>query len=95
MDIRATFPGGDKRSGIAGLQRYIHERREADFTRNLCGKLLAYALGRSPMLSDEPLVEAMMSRAAADGYRFANLVESIVTSPQFLNKRGRDDLAER
>ena len=29
------------------------------------------------------------TRLAADGYRFGSLVEAIVTSPQFLNKRGR------
>jgi hypothetical protein len=37
----------------------------------------------------------MRRKLAADDYRFDNLVDSIVTSRQFLNKRGRDDLAER
>jgi hypothetical protein len=36
----------------------------------------------------------MRERLSGDGYRFAGLVESIVTSPQFLNKRGRDDNQE-
>ena len=36
----------------------------------------------------------MRDRLAADGYRFGSLVEAIVTSPQFLNKRGRDDPRE-
>ena len=31
------------------------------------------------------------SGSPADGYRFDSLVESIVTSHQFLNKRGKDD----
>ena len=34
-------------------------------------------------------IEAMRTRLAADGYRFGGLVESIVTSPQFRNKRVR------
>ena len=33
----------------------------------------------------------MRARLSADGYRFGGLIESIVTSPQFLNKRGQDD----
>ena len=39
------------------------------------------------MLSDEPLIERMQAKLAASGYRFTPLVEAIVTSPQFLNKR--------
>ena len=37
----------------------------------------------------------MHDKLAANGYRFDDMIESIVTSRQFLNKRGRDDLAER
>ena len=40
-----------------------------------------------------PLTAGERAKLAANGYRFSNLVESIVTSPQFLTKRGRDDLA--
>ena len=39
------------------------------------------------MLSDEPLVERMNAALAANGYRFSALVDAIVTSPQFLNRR--------
>jgi hypothetical protein len=45
--------------------------------------LLAYALGRSLQLSDEPTLERMQTQLAANGYRFSPLVETIVTSPQF------------
>jgi hypothetical protein len=95
VDARASFPRGGEGAGIKGLQQHIRERRQPDFVQNLSRKLLVYALGRSPMLSDELLLEEMQRKLAADGYRFASLVESIVTSPQFLNKRGRDDLAQR
>ena len=64
-----------------------------DFVDNLCGKLLAYALGRSLMLSDDLLIQEMRSRLGGDGYRFETVIESIVTSRQFLNKRGREQLA--
>jgi hypothetical protein len=38
-------------------------------------------------LTDEPTVAAMKARLARDGHRFAGLVETVVTSPQFLTRR--------
>ena len=73
--------------GVEGVENFIHDHREADFIDNLSRKLLAYALGRSLMLSDEPTIERMRSALAANGYRFNTLIETIVTSPQFLNRR--------
>ena len=87
VDARAAFPDGVKGAGIAGLQSYLRARREQDFLNNLSEKLLAYALGRSLLLSDEPLLEAMRARLAASGYKPSALIETIVTSPQFMNKR--------
>jgi hypothetical protein len=93
VDARATFPGGMEGAGLEGLRRYIKERREGDFLDGLCRKLLAYGLGRSLILSDDPTIEQMKTKLARDGYRFGSLIESVVTSPQFLNKRGREELA--
>jgi hypothetical protein len=45
------------------------------------------------MLSDEPAIEQMRAALTADHYRFDSLVQIIVTSPQFINRRspaGRD-----
>jgi Protein of unknown function (DUF1592)/Protein of unknown function (DUF1588)/Protein of unknown function (DUF1587)/Protein of unknown function (DUF1585)/Protein of unknown function (DUF1595) len=87
VDVRATFPGGSQGDGLDGLQSYIRARREKDFLNNLCEKMLVYALGRSPMLSDEPLLESMRAKLAARRYKISALIETIVTSPQFLNRR--------
>lgn len=87
VDTQAVFPGGVAGTGFEGVQAYIREHREKDFLDNLCRKLLAYSLSRSLMLSDEPTIEHMRGLLAANGYHFAPLVEAIVTSPQFLNKR--------
>jgi mono/diheme cytochrome c family protein len=87
VDAHAVFPGGGEGDGLEGVQAVIRSRRQKEFTDNLSRKLLAYSLGRSLMLSDEPIVEVMTSKSAAAGYRFNPLIETIVTSPQFLNKR--------
>jgi mono/diheme cytochrome c family protein len=91
VDAKATFPGGSEGAGLDGLRRYLSEQRRDEFVDNLCRKLLAYALGRGLMLSDESTIKEMKARLSSDGHRFGGLIETIVTSPQFLNKRGRDD----
>lgn len=87
VDASATFPGGGRGTGLAGVEAYIRERRQNDFIDGVARKLIAFALNRSPLLSDEALVERMKSRLAAREDRFSALIETIVTSPQFLNKR--------
>ncbi len=87
VDTTVVFPGGMQGKGLEAVQQYIHEKRQKDFLDNISRKLLSYALGRSLMLSDEPTIEKMQAKLATAGYRFSPLVETIITSPQFLNKR--------
>lgn len=87
VEMKATFPDGKEREGIAGLRDYLNEKRHDDFIDNLCRKLLSYALSRGLMLSDTKTIEAMKQRLKEDNYRFGGLVETIVESAQFLNRR--------
>jgi hypothetical protein len=95
VDASATFPGGMQGLGLVGLRQYIQSARQDDFVDNLCRKLLAYALGRSLILTDDATIQDMKSKLVADGYHVDNLIDSIVTSRQFLYKRGPDGLAAR
>jgi hypothetical protein len=90
VDTRAEFPDGSEGEGLDGLRRYLGEARRDDFIDNLCRKLLSYALGRSLLLSDDATVLLMKDRLARSKYKFHATVEAIVSSPQFLRKRGRD-----
>jgi hypothetical protein len=87
VDTSAVFPGGSQGIGLEGIENYIREHRQEGFVDGLSRKLLAYALNRSLQLSDESIVERMETKLPAKDYRFDSLVEAIVTSPQFLNKR--------
>jgi hypothetical protein len=87
VETKANFPGAIEATGVDGLRNYIREHRQQEFVDNLCQKLLTYALGRSLLPSDDQTIDQMKSKLAADGYRFNTLVETIVTSPQFLNVR--------
>jgi len=95
VDSHATFPGGDQGAGLEGLLTYIRAHREKDFVNNLTEKLVVYSLGRSPLLSDEALLAQMRAKLTAGGYRFSALIETIVTSPQFLNRRSPDAPEEK
>jgi Protein of unknown function (DUF1588)/Protein of unknown function (DUF1585) len=90
VDTNAVFPGGSQGAGMEGVETYIREHRQAGFVDNLSRKLLAYALNRSLQLSDESVIDRMKTRLLAQDYRFDSLVETIVTSPQFLNTRVSD-----
>ncbi len=94
VDAAAVFPDGSEGVGLEGLRRYLRKHRRADFIDNLCRKLLAYALGRSLLLSDDSTVESMKEELAKSDYRLHSMVETIVTSPPFLQKRGQDYGAE-
>ncbi|MCX6604203.1 MAG: DUF1592 domain-containing protein [Acidobacteria bacterium] len=95
VDARATFPKGAEGEGLQGIRQYIRDHRETDFVRGFSRRLLAYALGRSVALSDEVLIQEISSQLPALGFRFDTVLERIVTSRQFLNRRGRDQLATK
>jgi hypothetical protein len=87
VDAKATFPGGIEGDGVAGIEAYIRERRQKDFLDNISRKLFSYALGRSLMLSDDPTIERVRNILSTNGYHFDRMVDVIVTSSQFMNKR--------
>ena len=87
VDTAAAFPNGMSGSGLEGLRAFMRARGQAEFVDTLCRKLLVYALGRSLLPSDEPLMADMRRNLSTHGYKFETLVLTIVTSRQFLTKR--------
>jgi mono/diheme cytochrome c family protein len=87
VETGATFPDGSAGSGLDGLRAFMRARGQNQFVDNLCRQLVVYALGRSLLRSDEPLVADMRKHLSAGGFKFGLLVQDIVTSRQFLMKR--------
>ena len=87
VDAKAPFPGGIEHTGVAGLQEFVREKRQKDFINTLTRKLLSYALGRGLQLSDDLTLQEMRNNLTAGNYRFGTLVDTIVTSKQFRNRR--------
>jgi hypothetical protein len=87
VDTAVVYPGGVNGVGVEGLRSFIKDHRQDQFTDNLCRKLLSYSLDRSLQLSDEGLIDAMKTNLAAHGDHFDSMVETIVLSPLFRNRR--------
>ena len=86
----ATLPDGSQIDGLAGLRTYLMEQRRDDFLKQFCRKLLGYALGRSIQLSDQPLIETMLTQLHANDYRIGTAIDLIVQSTQFRELRGQE-----
>ncbi len=91
VDTRASFPGGGEGAGIEGLRTFLQGPKRSAFVENLCRKLLAYALGRTLIPSDDAVIDAMIAKTGTGEGGFGDLVEIIVTSPQFRTKRFASD----
>ena len=90
IDARVTLPDGAKVENFAELRTYLATTRRDAVLRQFCRKLLGFALGRGTRLSDQPLLNEMWTRLAANGFRFSVAVETIVESRQFREIRGKD-----
>jgi hypothetical protein len=86
-DTGTTLPDGTAIDGFADLRDYLVTQRQDDFLRQFSRKLLGYALGRSVQLSDRPLIDAMMQ---VEGREIGAIVDLIVQSPQFRERRGKE-----
>lgn len=88
IDAAVEMPDGTKFEGINGLRSFLMTNRKNAINKQFHKKLLGYALGRSVMVSDDPLIEKLDQLAETPGKGVQDAIELIVTSPQFLNQRG-------
>lgn len=94
--VREKYPDGkpvddssialDKTSiqGVDGLLAYL-QKQDRQVMKNLSQKLLGYALGRTVLASDQPLIDRMAGLGPQA--TITQLAAEIVSSRQFLNRR--------
>ena len=56
------------------------------FSRNLTAKIMAYATGRTMVISDRPGIDAIVQDMKSEGAGLRDLVKHVVTSKAFLSK---------
>jgi hypothetical protein len=94
VDTRTTLFDGTPVNGADELRDYLLSKKREVVVQQFCRKLLGYSLGRGVLLSDKPLIAEMQRALIAHNYRFSAAVETIVTSKQFCQIRGKDAAVE-
>jgi hypothetical protein len=82
IDTGGVLADGTKVDGPVALRNAILSRPDA-FATILTERLLTYSLGRGVEPSDMPVVRAIVKKSAANNYRLASIVQSIVESQPF------------
>jgi hypothetical protein len=90
VDTKAKLRDGTEFTGVDGLREYLLAKKQPEFVRLFCQRLLGYALGRSTTLSDTAVIDTMAAAVQADGGRVSGAIGVILESPQFLMVRGKD-----
>ena len=102
--FRATYSEGqpveddsvtaDKKSiaGIDGLVAYLLSE-EKQVMQNMSQKLLGYALGRTTLGSDQPLIDEVVK--GGSGQSFSQVIARIAASPQFRFRRADQTLSQK
>ena len=86
IDPTGELPGGERFAGPVELKQILLTKRVL-FTRCLTEKMLTYALGRGLEYYDRPAVNRIVDSMEKNDFRFSTLVEGIVTSEPFGNRR--------
>jgi len=86
VDATGTLPGGKTFSGPVELKASLRDSKDA-FVRGLTDKLLTYALGRGLERPDRLVIAAIASKLPARNYKFSALVQDIVESLPFQQRR--------
>lgn len=94
IDTSVALPDGTKFADVSGLRDYLLATRRDQFQRQFFRKLIGYALGRSVAVSDDPLIDSLTNQAQKPDFGVVDAIEAIVTSPQFLNRRGLTESVE-
>jgi hypothetical protein len=87
IDASGSLPSGEKFNGPAELRQVLLGKKD-DFLRQLTGKVLGYALGRSLQDGDSCTVQHLAQTLEKDNYRARTLIREIVLSIPFRNSQG-------
>ncbi len=91
VEPSGELPTGEKFTDHRDLNRLFVTTHRADFLRCLAEKMLTYATGRGLEYYDKPTVAAIIKSMESRGNRFSSLIEAVVKSAPFQQRRGEGD----
>jgi hypothetical protein len=83
IDSSGRLPDGTSFTGPAELKQYIISSKKDDFVRNLCEKVLAFALGRDLQHYDEAAIIKLVAAMEKKQYKIRTLFEEVALSYPF------------
>jgi hypothetical protein len=90
IDASGKMPDGKVFEGPAGLKNLLLTGHREEFLSTFTEKLLTYALGRGMEYYDQPAIRAIIRDAEKRNTSIADIINSIVKSPQFQMRRTRE-----
>jgi hypothetical protein len=91
IDTRATMPDGTELTGPADLHKAL-AARGGQLAQVITEKLFTYAVGRHVEYRDMPEVRRIVRAAAANDYRFEDIVLGVVNSAAFRRREAAPPL---
>jgi len=86
IDPAVSMVNGYKFSGVPGLKQWFSGHTE-EYAQAFTVSLFTFALGRRVEAHDMPEIREVVKDAARGGYKFQDLLMSVVLSPQFQMRR--------
>ena len=87
IDTAGVLPDGSKFDGPEGLKKVLLKKKGL-FTRTLTERLLTYGLGRGIERTDRCNLDSMAKSVENKGYKFSAIIEAVITSAPFRERRG-------
>lgn len=86
IDSKGELPGGDAFAGPKQLKGILLKKKDL-FARNLCDRILTYALGRGMDLSDRCVLDQIAEKVKARDYKISALILEVVKTEAFRSKK--------
>jgi len=86
IDSVGVLPTGERFDGPVELKKLLLEKRREEFLRNLCRKMLGYALAREIKRADTIVVKDCVKALEEGEFRMSRLLEAIVASYPFTHR---------
>jgi Protein of unknown function (DUF1592)/Protein of unknown function (DUF1588)/Protein of unknown function (DUF1595)/Protein of unknown function (DUF1587)/Protein of unknown function (DUF1585)/Planctomycete cytochrome C len=91
IDTMGVLPTGEKFEGPVELKKLLMEKRRPDFLRNLCRKMLGYALAREINRVDLCVVQDCVKAVENGEFRISRLLEAIAVSYPFTHRYHKNE----
>jgi len=85
FDTKGKLPNGKAYNNVHDMKKLLMEQKDK-FNKSLIESLMGYAFGREIGFADAKLIDELLEKSKANGYRLGDLIVDIVSTPEFRQK---------